>query len=147
MIVIGCPDCNLLVIGFAIHRAPEESVNPINRRTLTFLLFRGFNLLARFRLLDLSSSPDTFLWMSLMTRVVEAIGSAVVYMGVFAVVLTTFPNSIASTYVNVCTHFHTLLYANNHLNSFPQTVIEFCYGFGIVIGPILGALLYQASSK
>jgi len=37
--------------------------------------------------------------MSLMTRVVEAVGSAIVYMGVFAVVLATFPNSVASTYV------------------------------------------------
>ncbi|CAB3371824.1 Hypothetical predicted protein [Cloeon dipterum] len=72
-------------------------------------------------LLDLASSADTFLWVSLTTRMVEAVGTAIVYMSVFAVVLASFPNSVACTY----------------------TIIEFCYGCGSVIGPVVGSILLQ----
>ncbi|XP_059473905.1 MFS-type transporter SLC18B1-like [Neocloeon triangulifer] len=72
-------------------------------------------------LLDLSESPDTFLYVSVLTRVVDAVGTAIVYMSVFAIVLVTFPNSVAFTYA----------------------ILEFFYGLGCLIGPIAGALLLQ----
>eukprot|EP00096_Caligus_rogercresseyi_P009882 TRINITY_DN3455_c0_g1_i1.p1 TRINITY_DN3455_c0_g1~~TRINITY_DN3455_c0_g1_i1.p1 ORF type:complete len:441 (+),score=64.81 TRINITY_DN3455_c0_g1_i1:89-1411(+) len=73
-----------------------------------------------FGLLDLIEDPNLFVIAGIITRICEALGNSAFITASFSIIAQEFSN-------NVATMFST---------------IEMCFGFGLIVGPTMGAYLY-----
>ena len=63
----------------------------------------------------------TFVILSFVIRIIEALGNAAFLTASFALIAKEFPDNVGTTFAS----------------------LETCFGLGLIIGPLLGSMLYQ----
>ncbi|XP_039295920.1 MFS-type transporter SLC18B1-like isoform X4 [Nilaparvata lugens] len=111
------------LIVFAVSPFYGQHLNRIGPKTLfNGGIFTTGVCAILFGLLDKVDGHYPFITLSFVIRIVEALGNAAFLIATFAIIAKEFPDNVATTFAS----------------------LETCFGFGLIVGPTVGGILYQA---
>lgn len=111
------------LIVFAVSPFYGKHLNRIGPKTLfNGGVFTTGVCAILFGLLDRVDGHYPFITASFIIRIVEALGNAAFLIATFAIIAKEFPDNVATTFAS----------------------LETCFGFGLIVGPTVGGILYQA---
>ncbi|XP_022253802.1 MFS-type transporter SLC18B1-like [Limulus polyphemus] len=97
----------------------------ISHITPSFMLNSGISIIGvssvLFGILDRAPYGNPFVYLAITVRIAEGVGSAAAKTSTYSIIGLQFPSSVATTF----------------------SLLETCFGIGLIIGPTLGGALYQ----
>lgn len=133
------------LVVFIISPIYGQYINRIGPKVLfnTGIFTTGTSAII-FGLLDRIPSHTGFISAAFVIRIVEALGNAAFLTASFAIIAKEFPNNVATTFVS----FDQIVVISGsipcNVGFYPiQASLETCFGFGLIVGPMVGGALYS----